>query len=79
MKAKKKTNRAAKGRGKLKDLENALFGAGKKFPALAGRYAITKVEKTASEARTAKLTESRRCVAWGKDPVTGMPICIRWE
>lgn len=59
-----------------KDRENELMSSieklGSEFPDLAGKYAVVKVEGK-------KALNGKVCVKWGKDPVTGKRICIKWE
>lgn len=41
------------------------------FPEQAGKYALVRVPKEPAG--------EKRCVLWGRDPVTGKRVCLKWE
>jgi hypothetical protein len=41
------------------------------YPEHAGKYALARVPKAAAA--------EKRCVLWGRDPVTGEKVCLKWE
>ena len=63
---------------KTKSFEKAVLQLGKKFPELSGNYALTKAKKKAPSTLKSQSTSTKRCLAWGRDPVTGNRICILW-
>jgi hypothetical protein len=74
---KKRPRRQNSIRAQVKGFESELIRVARKYPELAGRYAITKIQT--KSAILSVDVQRKRCVAWGVDPVTGERICIRWE
>jgi hypothetical protein len=49
------------------------------YPELKGEYAISRVKKKPSSLADTARGETVRCIMWGRDPVTGKRICLKWE
>ena len=63
----------AKRKATAREFQAAISRAAREFPEFAGRYAITSVEKS-----PAASAEKLQCVKWGRDPVTGHRVCLKW-
>ena len=64
----------ARKKATAKEFQAAINRAARKFPEFAGKYAITSIEKSSTSP-----AETQRCVKWGRDPVTGHRVCLKWE
>lgn len=62
-----------------KSFEDEVKKIAQSFPDLERRFALVRPGRAApGRAREVALASTRRCLAWGIDPVTGKRICIRW-
>lgn len=74
-----KTQTAKERQASRRAFEGEVEKIAKRYPELAGEFGLARARAVApGKAKTVAAASTKKCLAWGMDPVTGKRICLRW-